>query len=155
MSLIDTSTKQFAYPTRQIVTMLLVLIAVTAGGFFMAAQIQTIFFANVYLNAFIGFVFVIGVFATFWQLVQIISSVRWLRNLQAGFHGHEFVEPPSLVASMSMIQREGGLRKRLATSATRSILDSTAERLEEAKDITRYIANLLIFLGLLGTFWGL
>lgn len=155
MSLTDTPTKQFVYPTRQIVTMLLVLVAVAAGGFFMAAQIQTIFLANVYLNAFIGFVFVIGVFATFWQLTQIISSVRWLRNLQAGFHGHEFVEPPSLVASMSMIQREGRLRKRLATSATRSILDSTAERLEEAKDITRYIANLLIFLGLLGTFWGL
>ena len=155
MSLIDTPTKQFAYPTRQILTMLLVLVAVGVGGFFMAAQIQTIFFANVYLNAFIGFVFVIGVGATFWQLTEIISAVRWLRNLQAGFHGHEFVEPPSLVASMSMIQREGRLRKRLATSATRSILDSIAERLEEAKDITRYIANLLIFLGLLGTFWGL
>ena len=56
---------------------------------------------------------------------------------------------------MSIIQREGRLRKRLATSATRNILDSTAERLEEAKDITRYISNLLIFLGLLGTFWGL
>lgn len=155
MSLSDTPTKQFAYPTRQIGTMLLVLVAVGVGGFFMAAQIQTIFFANVYLNAFIGFVFVIGVAATFWQLTEIISAVRWLRDLQAGFHGHEFIEPPSLVASMSMIQREGRLRKRLATSATRSILDSTAERLEEAKDITRYISNLLIFLGLLGTFWGL
>ena len=105
MSLSDTPTKQFAYPTRQIITMVLVLVAVAVGGFFMAAQIETIFFANVYLNAFIGFVFVIGVGATFWQLTEIFSAVRWLRNLQAGFHGHEFIEPPSLVASMSMIQR--------------------------------------------------
>ena len=155
MSLNETPTKQFAYPTRQIVLMLLVLIAVGVGGSFMAAQIETIFRANIYLNAFIGFVFVIGVFATFWQVIQIISAVRWLRNLQQGFHGHEFIQPPSLVTSMSMIQREGRLRKRLATSATRSILDSIAERLEESKDITRYVSNLLIFLGLLGTFWGL
>ncbi|MEL6998329.1 MAG: biopolymer transporter ExbB, partial [Pseudomonadota bacterium] len=155
MSFSDAPTKQFAYPARQIVLMLLALTAVGVGGFFMTAQIQTIFFANVYLNAFIGFVFVVGVLATFWQIAQIISAVRWLRNLQSGFHGHEFVQPPSLVTSMSMIQREGRLRKRLATSATRSILDSISERLEESRDITRYISNLLIFLGLLGTFWGL
>ena len=155
MSLTDTPTKKFVYPTRQIILMLLVLIAVGVGGFFMAAQIRTIIFANLYLNAFIGFVFVVGVLATFWQVGQIISAVRWLRNLQQGFKGHEFTQPPSLVASMSMVQREGRLKKRLATSATRSILDSISERLEESKDITRYVSNLLIFLGLLGTFWGL
>ncbi|MEM9063076.1 MAG: biopolymer transporter ExbB [Pseudomonadota bacterium] len=155
MSFSDAPTKQFAYPTRQIILMLLALAAVGVGGYFMTAQIRTIFFANVYLNAFIGFVFVVGVFATFWQIAQIISAVRWLRNLQAGFHGHEFIQPPALVTSMSMIQREGRLRKRLATSATRSILDSISERLDESRDITRYVSNLLIFLGLLGTFWGL
>ena len=155
MSFQDAPERAFAQPTRQIIMMLLVLTAVGVGGFLLAAQIRTVFYANVYLNAFIGFVFIVGVLATFWQVSQIISSVRWLRNLQAGFKGHEFTTPPSLVASMAPMIREGRIKKRLATSATRSILDSIAVRLDESRDITRYIANLLIFLGLLGTFWGL
>lgn len=155
MSFQDAPTRAFAQPTRQIILMLLVLVAVGVGGFLLANQIRTVIFANLYLNAFIGFVFVVGVFATFWQVSQIMSSVRWLRNLQSGFKGHEFSQPPALIASMAPMIREGRIKKRLATSATRSILDSIAVRLDEARDITRYIANLLIFLGLLGTFWGL
>ena len=155
MNLQDSPDRVFAQPTRQIILMLLVLVAVGVGGFFLAAQIETVFFANVYLNAFIGFVFVLGVFATFWQVGQIIKAVSWLRNLQSGFKGHEFSSPPGLIASMAPMIREGRMKKRLATSATRSILDSIAVRLDESRDITRYISNLLIFLGLLGTFWGL
>ncbi|MEM7057481.1 MAG: biopolymer transporter ExbB [Pseudomonadota bacterium] len=155
MSFSDAQDRVFAQPTRQIVLMLLVLAAVGVGGFLLAAQIRTVVFANIYLNAFIGFVFVLGVFATFWQVSQVMSSVRWLRNLQQGFKGAEFLAPPSLVAGMAPMVRDGRMQKRLATSATRSMLDSIAIRLDESRDITRYIANLLIFLGLLGTFWGL
>ncbi len=155
MSLQDAPERAFAQPTRQLILMLLVLAAVAVGGFLLAAQIQTVFLANVYLNAFIGFVFVLGVFATFWQVWQISNSVRWLRNLQAGFKGHEFTQPPTMIASMAPMIREGRIKKRLATSATRSILDSIAIRLDESREITRYIVGLLIFLGLLGTFWGL
>ncbi|MEM7422667.1 MAG: biopolymer transporter ExbB [Pseudomonadota bacterium] len=155
MSLTDLSERQFTRPTRQILMMLLVLIAVGVGGFLLAAQIRTVVFANIYLNAFIGFVFIVGVMATFYQVWQVMQSVKWLRDLQSGFKGHEFTQPPSLVASMSMIQREGRVKKRLATSATRSMLDSISDRLEESREITRYVSNLLIFLGLLGTFWGL
>ena len=136
MSLQDAPQRAFAQPTRQIVMMLLVLAAVCVGGFLLAAQVMTVFFANLYLNAFIGFVFVLGVFATFWQVSQVISSVRWLRNLQRGLPGHEFAPPPSLVASMAPMTREGRIKKRLATSATRSILDSTAVRLDESRDIS-------------------
>ncbi len=155
MSLEDTQNRVFTLPLRQIVIMLLVLVFVGLGGFFLAGQIRTVFFANLYLNAFIGFVFVLGVLATFWQVSQVIASVRWLRNVQAGLKGHEFIEPPALLASMGPMIREGRMKKRLATSATRSILDSIAVRLDETRDITRYVSNLLIFLGLLGTFWGL
>ena len=155
MSLDDQPQKQFAQPTRQIIMMLLVLAAVGTGGFLMAAQIRTVVFANLYLNAFIGFVFVLGVLATFWQVSQVMASVKWLRNLQSGLEGADIAAPPSLVASMAPMLREGRMKKRLATSATRSILDSIAVRLDESRDITRYISNLLIFLGLLGTFWGL
>ncbi|GMG84054.1 hypothetical protein LNKW23_32680 [Paralimibaculum aggregatum] len=146
---------EFSQPTRQIFLMLLVLILVSTGATVLAAQIQTVFFANVYLNGFIFAVFVIGVFATFWQVSQLIAATNWLRDLQAGLQGHDISRPPRLVASMAPMLREGRMKKRLAASSTKSILDSIAVRIDEARDITRYITNLLIFLGLLGTFWGL
>jgi hypothetical protein len=155
MTFADTPDRMFTQPTRQIMMMLLVLIAVTFGCSLMAGQIASLFMTNVYLNGFIAFVFLLGILATFWQLSQVFVSVRWLRNLQAGFTGHDIAPPPALVASMGPMLRERRIKKRLATSATRSILDSIAIRLEESREITRYLANLLIFLGLLGTFWGL
>lgn len=155
MSREEAPDRVFTQPTRQIVVMLLVLAAVAAGCGLMISQIGQLFMAKIYLSSFMAFVFAVGVLATFWQVAQVISSVRWLRNLQAGFKGHEFVEPPLLIKSMGPLIREGRLKKRLATSATRSILDSISVRLEESRDITRYIGSLLIFLGLLGTFWGL
>ncbi|MFQ5564869.1 MAG: hypothetical protein ACE5EU_00680, partial [Paracoccaceae bacterium] len=66
-----------------------------------------------------------------------------------------FVKPPRILAAMAPMMREGQVQKRMAASSTRSILDSIATRLDEMRDITRYITSLLIFLGLLGTFWGL
>ncbi|MBY8977188.1 biopolymer transporter ExbB [Rhodobacteraceae bacterium NNCM2] len=155
MSLDEARAQVFSQPTRQIVMMLGVLVLVALGAVFLARQIETVFLANLYLNAFIGLVFLVGVLATFWQVAQLIAAIRWLKNLQAGFKGHEFTQPPRLVASMAPMLREGKIKKRLAASSTRSILDSIAVRLDEARDITRYITNLLIFLGLLGTFWGL
>lgn len=155
MTLQDAPGRVFTQPTQQIVIMVLVLVAVAAGVGLMITQVSQLFQANVYLNGFIAFVFVLGVLATFWQVAQVIASVRWLKNLQSGFKGHEFVRPPALIASMGPMIREGRIKKRLATSTTRSILDSIAVRLEESREITRYVANLLIFLGLLGTFWGL
>ena len=155
MTFADTPDRMFTQPTRQILMMLLVLAAVALGCGLMAGQIADLFMANLYLNGFITFVFVLGVFATFWQLSQVFVSVRWLRNLRAGFRGHDIAPPPALIASMGPMIREGQIKKRLATSATRSILDSIAIRLDESREITRYVANLLIFLGLLGTFWGL
>ena len=146
---------EFSQPIRQIFMMLTVLILVSTGLVLLGAQIRTVFLANPWLNGFIGGVFVIGVLATFWQVAQLISATNWLRNMQAGLKGHDFSRPPRLIASMAPLIREGRISRRLAASTTRSILDSIAVRLDEARDITRYIANLLIFLGLLGTFWGL
>lgn len=146
---------EFTQPTRQIVFMLSVLVLAALGGTILGAQIRTVFYANVYLNGFICGVFLLGVFATFWQVAQLIIATTWLKNLQAGRKGHEFVKPPRILAAMAPMMREGRLQQRMATSSTRSILDSIADRLDEMRDITRYIGSLLIFLGLLGTFWGL
>ena len=146
---------EFTQPTRQILFMLIVLTLVAIGGTILGAKIQSVFYANVYLNGVIVGVFLFGVLATFWQVAQIIIATSWLKNMQVGHKGHEFVKPPRLLAAMAPMMREGQLQQRMATSSTRSILDSIADRLDEMRDLTRYITSLLIFLGLLGTFWGL
>ena len=146
---------EFTQPTRQILFMLIVLTLVAIGGTILGAKIQSVFYANVYLNGVIVSVFLFGVLATFWQVAQIIIATSWLKNMQAAHKGHEFVKPPRLLAAMAPMMREGQLQQRMATSSTRSILDSIADRLDEMRDLTRYITSLLIFLGLLGTFWGL
>ncbi|MEO0621940.1 MAG: biopolymer transporter ExbB [Pseudomonadota bacterium] len=151
----DAHQVDFSQPTRQIFLMLTVLILVSTGATLLAAQIQTVFWANPYLNGFIFGVFVFGVLATFWQVSQLISATNFLRDIQSGEKGEDLGRPPRLVASLGPILSDGRVKKRLAASTTRSILDSIAVRLDEARDITRYITNLLIFLGLLGTFWGL
>ncbi|MFN3613531.1 MAG: biopolymer transporter ExbB [Rubrimonas sp.] len=146
---------EFSQPVRQIAFMLAALAAVGGIGWFLYAPIATVFQANVYLNGLILAVFVIGVVACFLSVAQLSASVSWIEGFAADRAGHEFAEPPRLMASLSALLRDSRSRLALSATSTRSILDSVATRLDETRDITRYIGNLLIFLGLLGTFWGL
>ena len=146
---------EFSQPVRQILLMVVALAAVGAIGWFLYEPIQTVFYANIYLNGLIVGVFVIGVLATFRAVTQMISSVSWIEGFATNRPGHEFVQPPQLLASLSALLRDNRARASLSATSARSILDSVATRLDERRDITRYLANLLIFLGLLGTFWGL
>jgi hypothetical protein len=146
---------EFSQPVRQIVFMLAVLAAVGVIGAFLYSQIEIVFRANVYLNGLILGVFLIGVVACFLSVIQLSASVSWIEGFAADRAGHEFVEPPRLMVSLSNLLRDSRARAALSTTSTRSILDSVATRLDETRDITRYLGSLLIFLGLLGTFWGL
>jgi hypothetical protein len=87
--------------------------------------------------------------------LQLISSVTWIEGFATDRPGHQFTNAPRLLASLANLLRKKGARMELGATSTRSILDSVATRIDEARDITRYIVNLLIFLGLLGTFYGL
>ncbi len=146
---------EFSQPIRQIAMMIVVLILVSVGVYFLQGPIRQVFYANPYLNGFIGGVFVIGVLACFWQVTTLISAVSWLEGFAIDRPGHEFVEPPRLLVSLSSLLRDRRARASLTATSSRSILDTVATRLDEMRDITRYIANLLILIGLLGTFWGL
>ncbi|MGI1662598.1 biopolymer transporter ExbB [Palleronia sp. KMU-117] len=146
---------QFTQPVRQIVTMIIVLILVGIGAYIAFPSVAPVFLANPWLNGFIGFVFVIGVFACFWQVWQLFTSVGWLEGFVADRPGHELTRAPRLLAPLASLLRSRGARMQIGASSARSILDSVATRIDEARDITRYIVNLLIFLGLLGTFYGL
>lgn len=146
---------RFSQPIRHILTMITVLVVVGAVGYLLAPTVWPVFEASPYLNGFILLVFVVGIAACFWQVLTLITSVSWIEGFAMDRPGHEFVKAPRLLAPLASLLRDTRARRALTTSSTRSILDSVAQRLDEARDITRYIVNLLIFLGLLGTFYGL
>ena len=145
----------FTQPYRQFMTMLVVLGLVGVGAYLAYPQVSPVFLANPWLNGFIGFVFVIGVLACFWQVITLVTSVIWIEGFASDRPGHQFTNAPRLLASLAALLRKRGARTQIGASSSRSILDSVATRIDEARDITRYIVNLLIFLGLLGTFFGL
>ena len=145
---------QFTQPVRQI-TMMLAVVAMTSTGAIVAApSVLPIFFANLWLNGFIMLVFFIGVASCFAQVFQLISSVRWIENFAAS-QTKLTTRAPQLLAPLATLLGSRSTRMKIAATSTRSILDSVSTRIEEAREITRYIVNLLIFLGLLGTFYGL
>ena len=145
----------FTQPVRQIVLMLLVTGLVGAGAWLIFPAVELVFLSNPWLNGFIGFVFLIGIFACFWQVFQLVISVSWIEDFVAQRPGHDMTVAPRLLAPLAALLRSRGARMEISSSSSRSILDSVATRIEEARDITRYLTNLLIFLGLLGTFYGL
>lgn len=145
---------QFSQPVRQITLMLLVLGLSGFGVFVALPRVLPVFEANPYLNGFIFFVFLIGVVACFYQVLQLIGSVRWIENF-ASDNDAPNDTPPQMLAPLAALLRTRGARMHVSASSTRSILDSVATRIDEAREITRYIVNTLIFLGLLGTFYGL
>ncbi len=145
----------FTQPVRQIVLMLAVTGLVAAGAWLILPAVEQVFLSNIWLNGFIGFVFLIGVFACFWQVVQLVYSVSWIEGFVGQRAGHDISAAPRLLAPLAALLGARGARMEISASSSRSILESVATRIDEARDITRYLANLLIFLGLLGTFYGL
>lgn len=145
----------FTQPVNQIITMLLIVVAVLVGGYLAYPAVSSIFVASPYLNGFILLVFAGGLVSCFWQVVSLVKSVSWIEGFVADRVGHDLIKPPGLMASLAAMLSDAGARHALTSTSTRSILDSAATRLDEGREITRYIINLLIFLGLLGTFYGL
>lgn len=145
----------FSQPIRQILLMVMVLVLVGVGVFLLYRQVAPIFAANFYLNSFICGVFGFGVLACFWQVLQLVSAVSWIEGFALNRPGHEFVQSPRLLTSLAAQLKDQRARSGIPSASARGILESIATRLDEARDITRYIINLLIFLGLLGTFYGL
>jgi hypothetical protein len=145
---------QFTQPVRQILIMLIISCLVGAGGYFVFPSVRPVFLANPYLNGVIFGVFGIGVLACFGQVFALFSSIGWLKRFTMG-DGSFAGNPPRLLTSLVSLMRVRQSKMQIATAATQSILESVASRIDEAREITRYITNLLIFLGLLGTFWGL
>jgi hypothetical protein len=139
-----------------LVRMLVFLVLCALVMVILYRQIITAFFANPGLNALIGLVLLIGIILAFRQVVRLYPEVAWVNNFRIADPGLAIDRHPALLAPMAAIlggERSG--RMIISQQTMRHLLDSIATRLDEARDISRYMTGLLVFLGLLGTFWGL
>jgi hypothetical protein len=118
-------------------------------------QIWTAFLANPGLNALIIAVLVIGIALAFRQVIRLFPEIDWVNGFRLADPGLAVERPPVLLAPMAVLLRDRIGRMAISAQMMRGILDSIAARLDEARDMSRYMTGLLVFLGLLGTFWGL
>ena len=118
-------------------------------------QIAVAFMANPGLNALIIGVLIIGIALAFRQVIRLYPEVNWVNSFRLADPGLALERPPVLLAPMAAILGDRMGRMAISAQTMRGILDSIAARLDEARDLSRYMTGLLIFLGLLGTFWGL
>ena len=143
-------------PTIFLVRMLVFLVLCSLIAVVLYKQIFTAFLANPGLNALIGAVLLIGIILAFRQVIRLYPEVSWVNNFRIADLGLAVERRPKLLAPMAAIlggERSG--RMTITQQTMRHLLDSIAMRLDEARDISRYMTGLLVFLGLLGTFWGL
>jgi biopolymer transport protein ExbB/TolQ len=138
-----------------LVRMLVFLILCGLVAFILYKQIWVAFLANPGLNALIVGVLLIGILLAFRQVIRLFPEVAWVNGFRLADPGLAVERPPVLLAPMAAILGDRMGRMAISTPLMRGILDSIATRLDEARDLSRYLTGLLIFLGLLGTFWGL
>jgi len=117
-------------------------------------QLALAFSANPGLNGLILGVLGIGSLFTFRQVFRLFREIRWVNSLTGAYEGRN-IKQPLLLAPMAAMLNAGAGASGLSTLTTRAILDSIATRLDEGRELSRYLIGLLVFLGLLGTFWGL
>lgn len=142
-----------ASPTVYLIKMIIFLIIVALVAVILLNTIITFFWANPFLNTLILFTAFTGILLSFRQVIRLFPEVKWLNSLQDG--NLQGARQPVLLAPVAGILRERIGEAVITPSAMRSILDSVGNRLDEAKDTSRYLTGLLVFLGLLGTFYGL
>ncbi len=149
-------------PTLYLLRMLLFLLV--AGGVvaLLAPTLELAFHNNPILNSLILLILLAGIVWNLRQVVRLSPEVTWVETFRTARPRLSTLPMPKLLApraNMLAAQRskgrEGGERFTLSAVAMRSLLDSIASRLDESRELSRYMIALLIFLGLLGTFWGL
>jgi hypothetical protein len=142
-------------PRAYLARMLVFVVLAGLITFVIYQQVYRAFMANPVLNAVIMIVLLLGVAYGFQQVIRIFGEVRWVNSLRRSADGFVTGNPPVLLAPVATLLGEKAGRQTISTTTLRSVLDSVGARLDEARDVSRYLTGLLVFLGLLGTFWGL
>ncbi len=141
-------------PRRFLVRMAIFLIAVGIVCGLLLSPLKDAFMANAPLNGLILGVLILGIGYNFRQVMMLYPEVRWIEGFRT-HHAPISHAVPRLLAPMATMLGERKDRLSLSTLSMRSLLDGIDSRLDESRDLSRYTIGLLIFLGLLGTFWGL
>jgi membrane associated rhomboid family serine protease len=135
--------------------MLVFLALVGLVVFVLQREVQVAFMANPGLNGVIVAVGLIGVVLSFRQVIRLFREARWVNTFRLADPGIAVEKPPVLLAPMATMLGSRSGQMAISTVTMRSLLDSLATRLDEGRELARYLTGLLVFLGLLGTFWGL
>jgi hypothetical protein len=141
-----------ASPSVYLVKIVVFLVLVALIAAILYSQLVLFFWANPFINSLIILVLAIGIVLSFRQIIRLFPEIRWVNSLQDGQ-----IPPnqPHLLAPVANMLRDRLGEAVITPSSMRSILDAVGNRLDEAKDTSRYLTGLLVFLGLLGTFYGL
>jgi hypothetical protein len=151
----DVDLLKVSSPRIFLVRMLVFLILCALIVIVLHKQIWAAFLANPGLNALIIGVLLVGIVLAFRQVIRLYPEIAWINSFRVADPGLAVDRPPVLLAPMAAILGDRVGRMAMSSQLMRGILDSIATRLDEARDISRYMTGLLVFLGLLGTFWGL
>ncbi len=151
----DNYQRLISKPTVFVVRIVLFLTLAALLGVMLYEPIQRSFLSNPLLNGLIGFVLLIGIVYTLSQIFKLSREIQWVNNYRYSEPGKVSSKPPILLAPMASLLRDKAGHISLSTSATASLMDTIGNRLDESRGTSRYLVGLLVFLGLLGTFWGL
>lgn len=151
----DISVTKLSTPRIFLVRMLVFLILCSLLVVVLYKQIWVAFLANPGLNALIAGVLAIGIILAFRQVIRLYPEISWVNHFRISDPGLAVDRRPTLLAPMAAMLSNRSGRMSISQQTMRHLLDSIATRLDEARDLSRYMTGLLVFLGLLGTFWGL
>lgn len=146
---------QVSSPRIFLIRMVVFLVLCGLLVFILHDKIWIAFLANPGLNALIIGVLVVGILLAFRQVLRLFPEIAWVNSYRLADPNIARGRPPVLLAPMAAILGERGSRTAISPQIMRSLTDSIASRLDETRDMSRYLTGLLVFLGLLGTFWGL
>lgn len=138
-----------------LVRMLVFLALCAALAAVLYQQIVSAFLNNPGLNGVIFGVLAVGIILAIRQVARLFPEVDWVNSFRLADPGLAVASPPVLLAPMAALLGDRIGRMAISQSTMRSILDSIGTRLDESRELARYLTGLLVFLGLLGTFWGL
>ncbi len=142
-------------PGRFLLNMGVFLVIVAMVAVLIWPTIRTAVLTNPFLNSLIVGVFLFGILFCFTQVLRLYPEIRWVNDFRIADPGLAQGAQPRLLSPMANMLRDRTGALSLSTTAMRSLMDSIGARLDEARDTGRYMVGLLVFLGLLGTFWGL
>ena len=143
-------------PRRYLVRIIIFLAIIAAVAGILLGPLRDAFMANPALNGMILAGLLIGIVFIVRQVLMLAPEVAWIETYRNSRPGMSVQTAPTLLGPIAtMLGERRDNRMSLSTQSLRSLLDSLDSRLAESRDISRYLIGLLIFLGLLGTFWGL